>query len=153
MTSPANRLAALGYTLSAPPAPAANYVPVTKADGLYFVSGQISTGPEGLLKGTLGAGLGVEDGQKAAAFSAVNILSQLVHNGPLPLEKIRLLKLTVLVSSAPDFTEQHVVANGASDLLAEVLGDNGNHARAAFGVAALPLGAAVEIEAIAEAIA
>ena len=81
----------------------------------------------------------------------VNVLSQIVYTGGVELHRIkRVLKLTVLVASTPEFSEQHLVANGASNLIVGVLGDNGKHARAAFGVAALPLGAAVEVEAIVE---
>ncbi len=87
----------------------------------------------------------------AAELAAVNILSQVVHMGGVPLHDIkRILKVTVLVASTPEFTEQHLVANGCSNLLVGVLGDKGKHARAAFGVTSLPLGAAVEIDAIIE---
>ena len=93
----------------------------------------------------------VETGRKAAGSAALAILAQVAHTAGVPLEKIsRVLKLTVLVNSSPDFTDQHLVANGCSDLLIEVLGDAGKHARAAYGVAALPLGAAVEIDAVIE---
>ncbi|MBU1175576.1 MAG: RidA family protein [Alphaproteobacteria bacterium] len=148
--TPEDKLAALGHALSAPPAPAANYVPVTRAGNQLFVSGQISTGPDGLVKGHLGRELDTGAGQKAAALCAVNILAQIKFSAGVDLSKVRLLKLTVLVASVPDFSEQHLVANGASNLFVEVLGEAGRHARAAFGVAALPLGAAVEIEAVAE---
>ena len=150
--TPEEKLARHGYSLSAPPAPAANYLPVTRMGDMLFVSGQISTGPDGLVTGLLGRDLDIAAGQKAAALCAVNILSQLRFNAELDLSRVHLLKLTVLVASVPEFTEQHLVANGASDLFADVLGENGRHARAAFGVAALPLGAAVEIEAVVEAL-
>lgn len=95
--------------------------------------------------------MNVVQGGNAAELAALNVLSQIVHSAGVPLEDIkRILKITVLVASTPDFTEQHLVANGGSNLLVGVLGDKGKHARAAFGVAALPLGAAVEIEAIVE---
>jgi enamine deaminase RidA (YjgF/YER057c/UK114 family) len=145
-----DKLNELGHSLSAPPAPAANYVSVTRQADVLYVSGQLSSGPDGLIKGRLGRDLDVAAGQKAAALSAVNILAQLKFSAGVDLGKLRLLKLMVLVASEPTFTEQHLVANGASDLFVAVLGDNGRHARAAFGVAALPLGAAVEIEAVAE---
>ncbi len=145
------RLKDLGIELSEPGAPAANYVPVVRTGNLLFVSGQVSAGPDGLIKGTLGTDLDTAAGQKAAAASAVAILSHLKHSGGIALDDIkRFVKLTVLVASAPDFNEQHLVANGASDLLADVFGEAGSHARAAFGVAALPLGAAVEIDAVVE---
>jgi len=148
-----DKLAELGYALSKPPAPAATYVPVTRIGNTLFVSGQVSTGPNGLIKGTLGKTMSTAEGQKAAAQCAVNILSQIAFNADVPLGKVRMVKLTVLVSSTPDFIEHHIVGNGASDLLVAVLGDNGRHARAAFGVAALPTGAAVEVEAVAEVLA
>jgi enamine deaminase RidA (YjgF/YER057c/UK114 family) len=95
--------------------------------------------------------MNVVQGGNAAELAALNVLSQIVHSAGIPLEDIkRILKITVLVASTPDFTEQHLVANGASNLLVGVLGDKGKHARAAFGVTALPLGAAVEIEAVVE---
>lgn len=143
------KLADLGYTLPTPSAPAANYVPVSQSGKLIYVSGQLSSGPDGLMKGRLGDGTDVATGQKAAALCAINILAQIKQVADLSSIKA-FHKLTVLVASAPDFHEQHIVANGASDLLGEVLGEKGRHARAAFGVAALPLGAAVEIDAIVE---
>lgn len=143
-------LSQLGFELSPPPAAAANYVPLSQAAGLLFISGQISSGPDGLIKGTLGDGLSTQDGQKAAAQCALNLLSHIKFSAGYELDTVRFVKLTVLVASAPRFYEQHLVANGASDLLVKVLGDHGRHARAAFGVASLPLGAAVEIEAVVE---
>lgn len=151
--TPEDKLAELGHSLSAPPAPAANYVPVTRSGNMLYVSGQISTGPNGLVSGHLGKDLDTAAGQRAAALCAVNILSQLKFSAGADLGKLKVLKLTVLVASVPEFNEQHLVANGASNLLAEVLGENGRHARAAFGVASLPLGAAVEIEAVVEDLA
>lgn len=139
----------LGYDLPKPKAPVASYVPTTRTGNLLYVSGQISAGPDGIAKGQLGTSVDVAGGQKAAELCAVSILGQIA--AVTPLENIRsVLKLTVLVASSPDFHEQHLVANGASDLLIAVLGDTGKHARAAFGVASLPLGAAVEIDAVVE---
>lgn len=142
-------LKALGYDLPKPVAPLASYVPVTRSGNLLYVSGQLSTGADGLVKGHLGKDLDVAAGQKAAELCAVNILGQVA--AVTALENVKaVLKLTVLVASNPDFSEQHLVANGASDLFIKVLGDPAKHARAAFGVAALPLGAAVEIDAVIE---
>lgn len=139
----------LGYTLPTPAAPAASYVPVRQSGKLLYVSGQISADANGAVKGRLGDGMDVEAGQKAAELCAVSILAQV--NQVTALSNIKAIqKLTVLVASAPDFFEQHIVANGASDLFIKVLDDKGKHARAAFGVASLPLGAAVEIDAIIE---
>ena len=95
--------------------------------------------------------MNVVQGGNAAELAALNVLAQIVHNGGVDLDAIkRVLKVTVFVASTPDFTEHHLVANGGSNLIVGVLGDKGKHARAAIGVAALPLGAAVEIEAIVE---
>ena len=116
------KLADLGLTLSAAPAPAANYVPVTRQGNILYVSGQISTGPDGLVKGHLGREHDVASGQKAAALCAINILSQIKFTAGVDLDKLRLLKLSVLVASMPDFSDQHLVANGASDLFVAVLG-------------------------------
>ena len=139
----------LGYALPVPAAPAGSYVPVRQSGNILYVSGQLSSGADGLLKGRLGDGTDVATGQKAAELCAINILAQV--NQITALANIKAVhKLTVLVASAPDFYEQHLVANGASDLFAKLLGDKGKHARAAFGVAALPLGAAVEIDAVIE---
>jgi len=151
MTSPIEKLREYGYELPAPKAPVASYVPVTRSGSTLYVSGQISANDQGVVTGLLGDTMNVVQGGNAAELSAVNVLSQIVHSAGIPLEEVkRILKITVLVASAPDFTEQHLVANGASNLLVTVLGDKGKHARAAFGVAALPLGAAVEIEAVVE---
>lgn len=147
---PEQKLESLGHTLAKPAAPAATYIPVSRIGNQVFVSGQVSIGPDGVVKGILGGSMDTAAGQAAAKLSALSILAHLKHSAGADLASVRLLKLTVLVASTPDFSEQHIVANGASDLLVEVLGDNGKHARAAFGVAALPLGAAVEIEAVAE---
>jgi len=146
-----DKLRELGYELSKPSAPAANYIPVNRVGNLLYVSGQVSIDENGVITGTLGKDVDVSAGQKAAEWSAVSILSHIVHSAGIELDNIKkFVKLTILVASTTDFTEQHIVANGASDLLVNVLGDKGRHARAAFGVAALPLGAAVEIEAIVE---
>ncbi len=151
MTSPLEKLREYGYELPAPKAPVASYVPVTRSGNLLYVSGQISSNEQGVVTGLLGDTMNVVQGGNAAELAALNVLSQIVHSAGVPMEDIkRILKITVLVASTPDFTEQHLVANGASNLLVGVLGDKGKHARAAFGVTALPLGAAVEIEAVIE---
>ena len=151
MTSPLEKLREYGYELPAPKAPVASYVPVTRSGNLLYVSGQISSNDQGVVTGLLGDTMNVVQGGNAAELAALNVLSQVVHSAGIPLEDIKhILKITVLVASTPDFTEQHLVANGASNLLVGILGDKGKHARAAFGVAALPFGAAVEIEAVVE---
>lgn len=144
------RLNDFGYTLPTPSTPAASYVPVRRVGDLLYVSGQISTDADGaVIKGQLGKDMDTAAGQEAAARCAINILAQV--NAATALANVKsIVKLTVLVASAPDFHEQHLVANGASDLFIKLLGDAGKHARAAFGVASLPLGAAVEIDAVIE---
>jgi enamine deaminase RidA (YjgF/YER057c/UK114 family) len=151
MTSPIEKLREYGYELPAPRPPVASYVPVARSGNIIYVSGQISSSESGVITGRLGENMNVVQGGNAAELCALNILAQVVHIGGIRLEDIkRVLKLTVLVASDPDFFEQHLVANGASNLLVGVLGDKGKHARAAFGVVALPFGAAVEIDAVIE---
>lgn len=151
MTSPIEKLREYGYELPAPKAPVASYVPVVRTGNLLYVSGQISSNEGGVVTGLLGDNMNVVQGGNAAELAGLNILAQIVHLGGVPLEEIkRIVKITVLVASTSEFTEHHLVANGCSNLFVGVLGDKGKHARAAFGVAALPFGAAVEIEAIVE---
>lgn len=145
------RLSDLGVTLPAAAAPAANYVPFMRTGNLVFTAGQLPL-RDGKLQvtGLLGRDVDTAAGKEAAKLCAINILAQ-ARAAIGDLEKIRrLVKITVFVASAPDFTEQHLVANGASDFLVEVLGEPGKHARAAVGTASLPLNAAVEIEAVIE---
>lgn len=144
------RLDALGVTLPAAAAPAANYVPYAQSGKLLMTAGQLPLEAGKLMTGLLGRDLDTDAGKQAAKLCAINILAQ-IQAATGDLEQIaRIVKITVFVASAPDFTEQHLVANGASDFLAEALGERGKHARSAVGVAVLPLNAAVEIEAIAE---
>lgn len=145
------RLAALGVTLPAASAPAANYLPYARSGALVLTAGQLPLDGGALTAtGLLGRDVDMEAGKAAARQCAINVLAQL-QGAAGDLERLeRLVKITVFVASAPGFTEQHLVANGASDFLVEVLGERGKHARSAVGVAALPLNAAVEIEAIAE---
>ncbi|MBI1217295.1 MAG: RidA family protein [Rhodobacteraceae bacterium] len=145
------RLAALGVTLSAAPAPAANYVPWVKVGTLVHVSGQISQGPDGLIKGKLGADMDVAAGAAAAQRCAISLLAQVraACGGDLT-RLVRAVKLTGFVNSTAEFTDQPKVINGASDFLVAVLGDAGRHARSAVSAASLPLGVAVEIEGIFE---
>jgi len=151
MTSAIEKLRQYGYELPAAKAPVASYLPVVRTGDLIYVSGQISTGENGVVEGKLGETMNVVQGGNAAELAAVNVLAQIVHNAGVDLDHIkRVVKLTVFVASTPDFTEHHLVANGGSNLIVGVLGDKGKHTRASFGVAALPFGAAVEIEAIVE---
>lgn len=145
------RLAAEGIVLPAAAPPAANYVPFMRSGNLLFTSGQLPIADGKLVAtGLLGRDLDTATGQDAARACAINILTQ-VKAAAGDLERIaRIVKITVFVASTPDFGEQHLVANGASDLLAAVLGERGRHARAAVGTASLPLNAPVEVEAIVE---
>lgn len=145
------RLSALGVTLPVAAAPAANYVPFMQSGNLLLTAGQLPL-KDGKLaaSGKLGKDLDVAAGKEAAKLCAINILAQ-AKAALGDLERIRrIVKITVFVASDPDFIEQHLVANGASDFLVAALGENGKHARSAVGVPTLPLGAAVEIEAIIE---
>lgn len=150
-TTIADNLARLKVTLPAPAAPAAAYLPFMRTGNLLFTAGQLPF-VEGRLAATglVGRDVELEAAKAAARHCAINILAQ-VRAATGDLEAIaRLVKLTVFVASAPGFTEQHLVANGASEFLAEALGERGKHARSAVGVASLPLDAAVEIEAVVE---
>jgi enamine deaminase RidA (YjgF/YER057c/UK114 family) len=143
------RLAKLGLTLPPAPNPVANYVPYIIAGDLLFISGQISKAGDGtIVTGCLGGGLTVEAGAGAARLCALNILAQAMA-ALGSLERIaQLVRLTGFVAATPDFADHPKVVNGASDLMVEVLGDKGRHTRAAVGVASLPLGAAVEVDAM-----
>jgi enamine deaminase RidA (YjgF/YER057c/UK114 family) len=144
------RLAELGVTLPDAPAPAANYVPWVRTGALVFVSGQVSQGPDGLVKGVLGADLDVEAGAEAARRCGMSLLAQLRAACGGDLDRVvRVVKLTGFVNSAAGFTDQPKVVNGCSDFLVAVFGDRGRHARSAVG-ASLPFGVAVEIEGIFE---
>ncbi len=149
---PIEKLRTYGYELPMPKAPVASYVPVSRVGKLIYVSGQISSAADGTVaEGRLGETMNVVQGGNAAELCAVNLLAQIVHTAGVQLEDIKqIVKLTVFVASGPEFAEQHLVANGASNLLIGVLGDAGKHARSAIGVAGLPRGAAVEVEAIVE---
>ncbi|NOR62862.1 MAG: RidA family protein [Rhodobacteraceae bacterium] len=146
-----SRLEALGITLPEASAPAANYLPFVQSGNLVFISGQISNGPDGLIKGRLGAGMDAEAGYGAARRCGLSLIAQLQAACGGDLERlVRVVKLGGFVNSTGDFTDQPKVINGCSDLMVEVFGDKGRHARAAVGVPALPLGVAVEIEGIFE---
>ncbi|QDB99746.1 MULTISPECIES: RidA family protein [Phyllobacteriaceae] len=145
------RLSDLGIVLPAAAAPAANYVPFVRSGNLLFPSGQLPIKDGKLaVTGLLGRDVDTAGGQEAARLCAINVLAQ-AKAALGDLEKIRrLVKINIYVASTPNFTEQHLVGNGASDLFANVLGERGKHARVAVGMAALPLNAAVEVEAVLE---
>jgi enamine deaminase RidA (YjgF/YER057c/UK114 family) len=144
------KLQQMGITLPPMAAPAAAYVPFVRSGNLVFVSGHIAKRDGRPWVGQLGATMTTAEGQAAARAVAIDLLGTL-HAAVGDLDRIRrIVKLMSLVNSTPTFTEQHLVTNGASQLLGEVFGEAGAHARSAFGVAQLPLGACVEIELIAE---
>ena len=143
-------LKALNISLPAVTAPVAAFVPFIQSGKLLFVSGNIAKKDGKPWVGQLGAGISTQQGKEAARSIAIDLLATLdAATGDLNRIK-RIVKLLVLVNSSSGFTEQHLVANGASELLGEVFGERGKHARAAFGVAQIPFGACVEIDLIAE---
>jgi enamine deaminase RidA (YjgF/YER057c/UK114 family) len=145
------RLTELGLTLPDAPAPAANYVPFVRSGNLVFVSGQISQGPHGLIKGRLGDSMDVQEGAEAARRCGLSLIAQAKAALGGDLDRVvRVVKLSGFVNSTGDFADQPKVINGCSDLMVAVFGDAGRHARAAVSAPALPLGVAVEIEAIFE---
>ncbi|MFT3690676.1 RidA family protein [Paenirhodobacter sp.] len=144
------RLKELGIELPAAPAPAANYVPYVLTGAQLFVSGQVSAGPDGLITGKLGAGLSAEEGAAAARRCGLSLIAQ-AKAAVGDLDRIkRVVKLVGFVNSTPEFGDQPKVVNGCSDLMVDVFGDAGRHARSAVSAASLPFGVAVEIEAIFE---
>jgi enamine deaminase RidA (YjgF/YER057c/UK114 family) len=145
----ARKLEELGLALPEAAAPVAAYVPVVEAGGLLHISGQLPFKDGQLVTGRLGDGVSVEDGQEAARLCGLMIVAQLKKHLGGELARVgRIVKLGVFVNSAADFTDQPKVANGASELMVALFGDAGRHARSAVGVPVLPLGAAVEVDAI-----
>ncbi len=144
-----SRLAELGIALPEAAAPVAAYVPAVEVGGLLHISGQISFAEDGsLITGRLGEGLSLEQGQAAARRCGIMLLAQ-IKKALGSLDRVeRIVKLGVFVNSHGDFTDQPKVANGASELMQEVFGEAGRHARSAVGVPVLPLGVAVEVDAI-----
>lgn len=146
-----DRLKELGITLPETAAPVANYLPFVQSGSTLYVSGQVSRDGNGPILGRLGDGLDVAAGAAAARTCAIHLLARVKTALDGDLDRlVRVVKLTGFVNSDPGFTDQSKVVNGASDLLAEVLGERGKHARSAIGVAALPLGVAVEVEGVFE---
>jgi enamine deaminase RidA (YjgF/YER057c/UK114 family) len=146
------KLKSLDITLAPPAAPVAAYVMYVQTGNLVFISGHIAKKADGNpWVGQLGKNITTEEGQQAARSIAIDLMGtlQAACGGDLNRVK-RIVKLMSLVNSTPDYTEQHLVTNGASELLGEVFGDAGKHARSAFGVAQIPRGSCVEIELIAE---
>jgi enamine deaminase RidA (YjgF/YER057c/UK114 family) len=149
-TSVYERLKALGVTLPPVAVPAAAYVPFLRSGNLVFLSGHIAKRDGKPWVGQLGREIDTATGKQAARAVAIDLLGTL-QAAVGDLDKVeRIVKVLSLVNSTPDYTEQHLVTNGCSDFLGEVFGDKGAHARSAFGVAQIPLGACVEIELIAQ---
>ena len=144
------QLQSLNITLPAVATPAAAYVPFVRSGNLVYLSGHIAKKDGAVWTGQLGKNTSTEEGKSAARAVAIDLLGTL-HAAVGDLNQIkRIVKVMSLVNSTPDFTEQHLVANGCSELLGQVFGAAGAHARSAFGVAQIPMGACVEIELIAE---
>lgn len=150
MTTIESRLKELSIELPNPPLPVASYVPFVQSGNLVHISGQISIAPDGGIKGKLGE-MSLEEGQKAARLCGLNLLAQIKAACGGDLDRVvRIVKLGGFVNVVPNFDAIPAVINGCSDLMVEVFGDKGKHARSAVGVANLPLGFAVEVDAIVE---
>ncbi len=150
-TSVYDKLKALNIELPAVAAPVAAYVMHARIGNTVFISGHIAKKDGKPWVGQLGKNIGTEEGKQAARAVAIDLMATLQDACDGDLNRVkRIVKLMSLVNSTPDFTEQHLVTNGASELLGEVFGEKGKHARSAFGVAQIPLGACVEIDLIAE---
>jgi enamine deaminase RidA (YjgF/YER057c/UK114 family) len=146
------KISELGISLPTPASPVANYIPFVRAGTLLFVSGQLCLDASGkpVAKGKLGAGVSLDDGQKAARACTINVLAQ-VKSALGDLDRVaRVVRLGGFINSNPGFLDGPKVMNGASDLMVEVFGDKGRHARTTVGVAVLPGDAAVEVDAIIE---
>ena len=143
------RLAELGITLPEPAAPVAAYVPAVEIGGFLYISGQVSFAADGSrITGTLGGDLGIDEGYAAAERCGIMLIAQMkAALGSLDRVE-RVVKLGAFVASTTDFTDQPKVANGASELMEKVFGEAGRHARSAVGVPVLPLGVAVEVDAV-----
>ena len=145
-----DKLAAMGITLPAVSTPAAAYLPFVQTGNLVFLSGHLAKKDGAVIVGQLGKNVTTAEGKLAARAIAIDLMGTLqAVVGDLSRVK-RIVKLMSLVNSTADFTEHHLVTNGASELLVEIFGEAGKHARSAFGVAQIPMGACVEIELIAE---
>jgi enamine deaminase RidA (YjgF/YER057c/UK114 family) len=151
MSSPSDfdtQIERLGLKLPEAAAPVASYLPTVEHGGLLYVSGQLPFSEGTLITGRLGESMGVEEGQMAARQCALMLVAQ-IKKALGSLDRVdQFLKLNIFVNSAPEFSEQPKVANGASDLIEQIFGNAGRHARAAVGVAALPLAAPVEVDAV-----
>lgn len=150
MSTPESRLTDLGITLPEPMAAVANYVPYVITGNQLFISGQVSVGADGLVKGRLGENMNLEEGQAAARLCALNLIAQ-CKAAVTDLSRIkRVVKLGGFVNAHPDFVEIPQVINGCSDLMVDVFRDAGRHARSAVSSPVLPLGVAVEVDGVFE---
>ena len=152
MTHPDDRLAELNLELPRPAAPVANYVPYVRVGDLVHISGQVSIDPQGGIKGVVGEAVDLASAQAAARLCGINLLAQMRAACGGDLSRVRrVVKLNGFVQAGPDFVDIPQVLNGASDLMVAVFGDAGRHARSAVGVYRLPLGFAVEVDAVIDA--
>jgi enamine deaminase RidA (YjgF/YER057c/UK114 family) len=151
MSTPEERLAALGITLPEPTRPVANYVPFVRSGDALYISGQVSTDASGGVRGVVGEDVSAEDAKRAARICGLNLIAQMKAAVDGDLSRImRIVKLGGFVQAGPGFFDIPQVLNGCSDLMVEVFGDSGRHARSAVGVYRLPLNFAVEVDAVAE---
>jgi enamine deaminase RidA (YjgF/YER057c/UK114 family) len=151
MSSPEERLAALGLTLPEPVRPVANYVPAVQAGDLLYISGQVSIDPTGGIRGVVGEDLDLEAARRAARICGLNLIAQMKAALEGDLSRVRrIVKLAGFVQAGASFHEIPQALNGCSDLMVEVFGEAGRHARSAVGVYRLPLNFAVEVDAVVE---
>jgi enamine deaminase RidA (YjgF/YER057c/UK114 family) len=151
MSSPEERLAALGHTLPEPRAPVANYVPFVRLGDSLYISGQVSTDAAGGVRGVVGEDVSAEDAKRAARICGLNLIAQMKAALDGDLTRVaRVVKLAGFVQAGPGFFDIPQVVNGCSDLMVEAFGDAGRHARSAVGVYRLPLNFAVEVDAVVE---
>jgi enamine deaminase RidA (YjgF/YER057c/UK114 family) len=151
MSKVEDRLKAMGIELPQPVAPVANYVPFVRSGNIVHISGQISIAADGGIKGTVGVDVDLDTAQAAARLCGINLLAQMKAACDGDLDRVvRVVKLGGFVQAGPDFIDIPKVINGCSDLMVEALGDAGRHARSAVGVYKLPLGFAVEVDAVVE---
>jgi enamine deaminase RidA (YjgF/YER057c/UK114 family) len=151
MSTVEDRLAALGVSLPQPVAPVANYVPTVRSGDLLYISGQVSIDESGGIKGTVGVDLDLEKAQAAAKLSGINLIAQMRSALGGDLDRVkRVVKLGGFVQAGPDFVDIPKVVNGCSDLMVAAFGEAGRHARSAVGVYRLPMGFAVEVDAVVE---
>jgi enamine deaminase RidA (YjgF/YER057c/UK114 family) len=149
MSDPKERLAALGLTLPEPVRPVANYVPFVRAGDIVYISGQVSTDASGGVRGVVGEDVDLESAKRAARICGLNLIAQMNAATDGDLTRVRrIVKLGGFVQAGPGFFEIPQVLNGCSDLMVEVFGDDGRHARSAVGVYRLPLNFAVEVDAV-----